>query len=173
MKDNLEACLSWKLWKDLGNWHSALRKKACVFVSQHYHIAKGLLGDHGVFLRHGIDEEEHTNNLAHPVLSSLIINFFYTGSLSVGQLFPEVFGEEVLRVAIAIAATVLKVGLDKMASSQVYLEMLGLMNKCDTSVIHAKKMKSLQCEWEIVGSNGTKDNDIAMVVTASFDVDLD
>ncbi|KAL4063496.1 hypothetical protein J3A83DRAFT_4192950 [Scleroderma citrinum] len=147
MKDNLEACLSWKLWKDLGNWHSALRKKACVF--------------------------EHTNNLAHPVLSSLIINFFYTGSLSVGQLFPEVFGEEVLRVAIAIAATVLKVGLDKMASSQVYLEMLGLMNKCDTSVIHAKKMKSLQCEWKIVGSNGTKDNDIAMVVTASFDVDLD
>ncbi|KAL4072555.1 hypothetical protein V8B97DRAFT_2023340 [Scleroderma yunnanense] len=155
MKDNLKACLLQKLWEDLGNWHLALRKKACIFVSQHYHIAKGLLGDCRAFLRHGIDEEGHTNNLAHPVLSGLIIDFFYTGSLSVRQLFPEVFGEEVPRVAIAIAATALKVGLNKMVSSQgkvsfqvstytlVYLEMLGLMDKCNTSVIHAEKTKSL------------------------------
>lgn len=120
-----------------------------------------------------------TNNLAHPALSGLIIDFFYTGSSSVGQPFPEVFGEEVLRVTVAIAATAvflvsllmitltehfkLKVGLDKMASSQgevnfrvgtytlVYLEMLGLMNKCDTSEIHAKKTKLLQCEWAMIG----------------------
>ncbi|KAL4075019.1 hypothetical protein V8B97DRAFT_2005262 [Scleroderma yunnanense] len=75
-----------------------------------------------------------TNNLTHPVLSGLIIDFFYTGSSSVRQLFPEVFREEVLRVAIIIAATTvlllsllmitltqhlkLKVGLNKIASSQ-------------------------------------------------------
>ena len=47
----------------------------------------------------------HTNNLAHPVLSSLIIDFFYTGAISVGQLFPEVLGAEVPRVTIAISAT--------------------------------------------------------------------
>ena len=47
----------------------------------------------------------HTNNLAHPALSGLIINFFYTGATSVGQLFPEVFGVEVPRVTVAISAT--------------------------------------------------------------------
>ncbi|KAL4064538.1 hypothetical protein J3A83DRAFT_4191257 [Scleroderma citrinum] len=117
------------LWEDLGNWHLALRKKACIFG--------------------------HTNNLAHPVLSGLIIDFFYTGSLSVRQLFPEVFGEEVPRVAIAIAATALKVGLNKMVSSQgkvsfqvstytlVYLEMLGLMDKQNHSDVNGQWLEGV------------------------------
>ena len=52
----------------------------------------------------------------------------------------------------------LKVVLDEMAISQsevafrvatympIYLEMLGLMKKCDTSPMHAVKTKSLQIE---------------------------
>ena len=83
-------------------------------------IAKDLLGDRGAFLRDGVDEQVslcalhcvcliciqgHTNNLAHPALSGLIIDFFYTGAMSVGQLFPEVFGVEVPRVTVAISAT--------------------------------------------------------------------
>ena len=47
----------------------------------------------------------HTNNLAHPALSGLIIDFFYSGASSVGQLFPEVFAAEVPRIAVAISAT--------------------------------------------------------------------
>ena len=47
----------------------------------------------------------HTNNLAHPALSGLIIDFFYTGATSVGQLFPKVFKAEVPRVTVAISAT--------------------------------------------------------------------
>ncbi|KAI6111918.1 hypothetical protein EDD16DRAFT_1516020 [Pisolithus croceorrhizus] len=106
------------LWESLGNWHLALRKKAHIYVTQHYKwdpenhrevnssIMKDLLGDCGVFLRDGIDEN-------------------------------------------------LKVILDKMVSSQsevnfrvstytlVYLEILGLMKKCDTSMIHAEKANSL------------------------------
>ena len=58
-----------QLWEDLGNWRSALRKKARVQVSQHYkwdtenhcdvniRIAEDLLGDRGAFLRNGIDED--------------------------------------------------------------------------------------------------------------------
>ena len=57
----------------------------------------------------------------------------------------------------------LKVVLDEMATSQgevafrvatytpIYLEMLGLMKKCDTSPTHAVKMKSLQIEWVRIG----------------------
>ncbi|KAF8548218.1 hypothetical protein OG21DRAFT_1489571 [Imleria badia] len=56
------------LWEDLGNWCSVLRKKAHMYVTQHYkwdpenhckvnsEIAKGLLGAQGVFLRNGVDD---------------------------------------------------------------------------------------------------------------------
>ncbi|KIK19917.1 hypothetical protein PISMIDRAFT_106687, partial [Pisolithus microcarpus 441] len=116
-----------------------------------------------VFLRDGVDEYGHTNNLAHPALTSLIINFFYTGSSSLRQLFPEVFRVEVLRVTVAIAAMALKVILNEVASSQggvsfrvgtymlVYLEILGLMKKCDTSVTHTEKTRSLRVKWASLG----------------------
>ncbi|KIK19829.1 hypothetical protein PISMIDRAFT_106874, partial [Pisolithus microcarpus 441] len=135
-----------QLWEDLSNWHSSLRKKACTY---------DLLGDCGVFLRDGVDEYGHTNNLAHPALTGLIINFFYMGSSSLRQLFLEVFRTEVLRVTVAFVAMALKVVLDEVASSQgrvsfrvgtymlVYLEILGLMKKCDTSVTHTEKTRSL------------------------------
>ena len=41
----------------------------------------------------------------HPALSGLILDFFYTGSNAVGNLFPEVFGDEVPHRAVALAAT--------------------------------------------------------------------
>ena len=53
----------------------------------------------------------------------------------------------------------LKVILDELVSSQaqvnfrvntyslVYLEILGLTKKCDTSAIHAEKTKGLQIQW--------------------------
>ena len=40
------------------------------------------------------------NNLAHPTLSGLIVDFFYTSPVLVGKLFPEVFSREVLRVIV-------------------------------------------------------------------------
>ncbi|KAI6032440.1 hypothetical protein EDC04DRAFT_2898154 [Pisolithus marmoratus] len=156
------------LWESLGNWRLALRKKAHIYVTQYYKwnpenhhevnsgIVKDLFGDCGAFLRDGIDENGYMNNLAHPALAGLIVDFFYTSSSSsLSKPFPEVFSAEVPRVAVAIAATVLKVILNEMVSLQnevnfrvgtytpVYLEILGLMKKCDTSVIHAKKTKSL------------------------------
>ena len=57
----------------------------------------------------------------------------------------------------------LKVVLDEMATSQgevafivatytpIYLEMLGLMKKCDMSPTHAVKTKSLRIEWARIG----------------------
>ena len=118
--------------------------------------------------------------MAHPALSGLIIDFFYSGPASVGQQFLEVFATEVPRVTVAVSATAvlsvsvytlltlltkfkLKVVLDEMASLQgkvafrvaaympVYLEILGLMKKCDTSPMHAMKTRSLQVEWARIG----------------------
>ncbi|KAI6100027.1 hypothetical protein EDD16DRAFT_1717707 [Pisolithus croceorrhizus] len=187
------------LWESLGNWYSALRKKAHIYVTQHYKwdpenchevhlsITKDLLGDCGAFLRDGIDEnmDGYTNNLAHPALAGLIVDFIYTSSsLSLRKLFPEVFLAEVPRVAVAIAATALKVILNKTVSLQsevnlrvstytlVYLEILGLMKKCDTSMIHTEKTKSLQINWATLGSCAVKHKPVTMAATSS-DIDLD
>ncbi|KAI6095943.1 hypothetical protein EDD16DRAFT_1528333 [Pisolithus croceorrhizus] len=142
------------LWEDLGNWCSGLRKKAHSFVAQHYQwdpenhceqnikIARHLLGNGSLFLKNGVDDEGHTNNLTHPALTGLIVDFFYSGSTSVSQLFPEVFSLEVPRVAMAIAATavcVSEVNFRVPTYSPVYVEILGLMSKCDTSPIHQAK----------------------------------
>ncbi|KIK19391.1 hypothetical protein PISMIDRAFT_47283, partial [Pisolithus microcarpus 441] len=59
----------------------------------------------GDFLKDGMDEEGHTNNLAHPVLSALIIKFFYTGTNAMVNVFLEVFQNEVPCPAVALAAT--------------------------------------------------------------------
>ena len=57
-----------QLWEDIGNWRSALKKKACTYVRERYtwdvenrrqvnaDIARGLL-ERGNFLKHGMDEE--------------------------------------------------------------------------------------------------------------------
>ena len=42
------------------------------------------------------------------MLSGVIVNFFYMGASSVGKLFPEVFANEVPRVTVAIAATMVQ-----------------------------------------------------------------
>ncbi|KAG6372688.1 hypothetical protein JVT61DRAFT_7452 [Boletus reticuloceps] len=137
------------------------------WVAQHYQwdpenchernveIMKQLLGGGGMFLRDGFDEEGHVNNLAHPALSGLIIDFFYAAPMSIGKLFPEVFKSEVPRVTVAFAATALKVVLDEIISGQakvnfkvgvyslVYTDVLGLMDKCNSSAIHGAKTKAL------------------------------
>lgn len=68
-----------KLWEDLGNWRSALRKKARTFVTQRYQwdpenhrernveIAKNLLGNGGLFLRDGTDDEVRQTSRFHSV----------------------------------------------------------------------------------------------------------
>ena len=45
------------------------------------------------------------NNLVHPALSSLIIDFFYTDTNAMASLFLEVFEKEVPCAAVTLAAT--------------------------------------------------------------------
>ncbi|KAN0074463.1 hypothetical protein V8E55_011875 [Tylopilus felleus] len=121
-------------------------------------IAKTLL-ECGAFLKDGQDEEGHTNNLAHPVLSGLIVEFFYTGSNAVSNLFPKVFANEVSRTAVVLAATLIKLALDEVVVegkevtfkqdvyANIYVDIMGLMVKCDTSPIHRTKTKVLHVHW--------------------------
>lgn len=58
-----------------------------------------------------MSSQGRTNNLAHPALSAIVIDFFYTGSNSVGILFPEVFEDEAPRAAVALAGTAVSVSI--------------------------------------------------------------
>jgi len=50
--------------------------------------------------------------MASPALAGLVIEFFYTGSSALGNLFPEVFAHEAPTTAICLAATAVSTSLD-------------------------------------------------------------
>ncbi|KAI6038073.1 hypothetical protein EDC04DRAFT_2604353 [Pisolithus marmoratus] len=109
------------LLEDHGNWHSALKKKAHIFVCDHYkwdpqnccpinaELAKSLL-EHGEFLRHRVDIEIKV------ALDEMVVE-----------------GKEVTFKHDIYA--------------DVYIDLLGLMAKCDTVPVHCAKTKALHVEW--------------------------
>ncbi|KIM56134.1 hypothetical protein SCLCIDRAFT_133274 [Scleroderma citrinum Foug A] len=128
-----------KLWEDLRNWCSSLKKKA-----------------HTLFLKSGVDEDGHTNNLVHPALSSLIIDFFYTGTNAMANLFPEVFKKEVLCAVIKVTQDEIVAEGEEVTFKcnvymDIYVDILGLMAKCDTSPVHRAKTKALHVQWVKIG----------------------
>ncbi|KAF8835704.1 hypothetical protein BDN67DRAFT_984450 [Paxillus ammoniavirescens] len=151
------------LWEDIGNWRSSLKKKAHSHVRESYEwdpqncctvnadIAKKLL-DRGFFLKHGMDKEGHMNNLAHPSLSGLIIDFFYTGPNSMGNLFPEVFENEIKLALDEVAAKGKEVTFKRDIYTDVYVDIISLMTKCDTAPVHHAKTKALRVQWAKIGS---------------------
>ncbi|KAL4072387.1 hypothetical protein V8B97DRAFT_2023551 [Scleroderma yunnanense] len=132
------------------------------------------------FLKHGVDKESHTNNLTHPTLSGLIIDFFYTSANAMANLFLEIFWNEVPHAAIVFATTAIKVALDEVVSEgkdlpfkqnvymDVYVDLLRLMDKCNVSPVHCTKRKLLHMQWAKIRRNG----DLAGT-TSGFDVNLD
>jgi hypothetical protein len=129
-----------------------------------------------------------------------------------GILFPEVFGSEVPCAAVALAATAvtcfrfmllltltniqIKLALDEVSIegkevtfkrdvyASVYIDILGLMGKCDTNPIHRAKMKALHVQWGKTGrymidypwtwlTEFRIRNGSMMTTTTGFEVDLD
>ncbi|KAI6095317.1 hypothetical protein EDD17DRAFT_1769778 [Pisolithus thermaeus] len=164
---------------DLGNWHSSLKKKAHFFVHDFYEwdpqnhhdvnasITRKLL-ECGDFLKNGVDKEGHTNNLAHPALAALIINFFYMGTNAMANVFPEVFQNEIKVTLEEIVAEGKEVTFKHDIYVDVYADVLGLMAKCDMAPVHHAKTKACHVQWAKVGRNGGSAG-----TTTGFDVDLD
>ncbi|KAI6012126.1 hypothetical protein BKA83DRAFT_4501089 [Pisolithus microcarpus] len=94
------------LWESLMTWWSTIKAKA-LNQSQSLALIKG-----AAFLRDVVDNEGSMNNMAHPALVTLVMDFFYMPS-SVGSAFPEVFSREVPRVTMCLVATALRAALDK------------------------------------------------------------
>ncbi|KAI6167773.1 hypothetical protein EDD17DRAFT_1751178 [Pisolithus thermaeus] len=128
-------------------------------------IARKLL-EHGDFLKNGVDEEGHTNNLVHPVLSALIIKFFYTGTNAMANIFLEVFQNEIKVALDEIVAKGKEATFKCDVDADVYADVLGLMAKCDMAPVHHAKTKVCCVQWAKVGRGSAGP-------TTGFDVDLD
>ncbi|KAF8547660.1 hypothetical protein OG21DRAFT_1526998 [Imleria badia] len=115
-----------KLWEDLGNWCSALRKKAQTWVAQHYQwdpehcceqnieIAKQLLGGSGLF-----PTKRDMSTILPILLSPLKV-----------VLDEMVSGQAKVNFKVTIYAA-------------VYTEILRLMSKCDSSAIHGSTSRDI------------------------------
>ncbi|KAI6027144.1 hypothetical protein EDC04DRAFT_2605907 [Pisolithus marmoratus] len=155
------------LWEDLVKWHSSLKKKAHFFVHDHYEWDPQNHHDINAGIKGSFWNMVIQNNLAHPVLSGLIIRFFYTGTNAMANIFPEVFQLEVPHPAVALAVTAIKVTLDEVVAkgkevtfkhdvyANIYTDILGLMAKCDMAPVLHAKTKACHMQWVKIGWNGS------------------
>ncbi|KAI6028040.1 hypothetical protein PISMIDRAFT_98865, partial [Pisolithus microcarpus 441] len=108
------------------------------------------------FLRDGVDNEGSMNNMVHPALVTLVMDFFYM-PLSVSSAFPKVFSCKVPRVTMCLAATALQAALDKYTQtgiqqdcqfkygtySKIFAGYLDMQHQIDKNPRHATKT------WEL------------------------
>ncbi|KAF9233084.1 hypothetical protein BU15DRAFT_66891 [Melanogaster broomeanus] len=138
------------LWESLMMWHSTLKGKAHEVVTRLYNIGKHhtvaenqaeaeTLIKGAVFLRDGIDDKGSTNNMAHPALATLIMEFFY-GPASLGTVFPK------LRTALdeyIQTGTRQDRPFEYSGYSKVFTGLLDLQWQIDAHEKHAVKTKLL------------------------------
>ncbi|KAF9227895.1 hypothetical protein BS17DRAFT_813771 [Gyrodon lividus] len=123
------------LWEDIGNWQSSLKEKARSYVRERYKW-----------------DPENRRTVNADIAKKLLDR----GPNSMGNLFPKVFEKEVPRATI-------KLTLDEMAAegkevtfkrdvySNVYVDIISLMTKCDTVPVHHAKTKALRVQWAKIG----------------------
>ncbi|KIK15431.1 hypothetical protein PISMIDRAFT_115186 [Pisolithus microcarpus 441] len=131
--------------------------------SQSLELIKG-----AAFLRDGIDNKGLMNNMAHPALVALVMDFFYAPS-SIGSAFPEVFSHEVPQVTVCLATTTLQAALDKYIQtgiqqdhqfkygtySKIFAGFLDMQHQIDQHPKHAVKTQELQAAWASAGKYET------------------
>ncbi|KAI5984692.1 hypothetical protein EDC04DRAFT_2615640 [Pisolithus marmoratus] len=105
-----------------------------------------------------------TNNMAHPALVALVMDFFYSPS-SIGSVFPEVFSHEVPRVAMCLAATALRAALDGYSQtgiqqdcpfeygtySKIFAGFLDMQHQINQHPRHSVKTQELRVAWASAG----------------------
>lgn len=119
--------------------------------------------------------------MASPALAGLIIEFFYTGSSALGNLFPEAFEHEVPKTVVCLAATAVSTpfmlrvcsldilqlwaAIDEYAVtgtrqdrqfeyttySKVFTQLMAMQTKIDNNPKHAALTRKLRISWATTG----------------------
>ncbi|KIM54395.1 hypothetical protein SCLCIDRAFT_137040 [Scleroderma citrinum Foug A] len=153
-------------------WRSTLKSKARDTVPRFYKLGNQFSSEENLaiaqdlikgslFVRDGVDEEGSTNNFAAPALAAVVIEFFYTGPLVLGPVFPEIFTREAPKVAVCLAATALRAAIDEYnvtgtrqdrnfeyaGYSKVFNGFIDMQRIIDANAKHAAKTKALRVVW--------------------------
>lgn len=119
--------------------------------------------------------------MASPALAGLVIEFFYTGSSALGNIFPEAFAHEAPKAAVCLAATAVSISLmlsgcspdilqlraaiDEYAVtgirqdrqfeyttySKVFMQLMAMQLKIDGNPKHAALTRKLRTSWANTG----------------------
>ncbi|KAI6027892.1 hypothetical protein PISMIDRAFT_119026, partial [Pisolithus microcarpus 441] len=106
-----------------------------------------------------------TRNMASPALAGLVIVFFYATPSALGNLFPEVFVQEVPKPVICLAAMALQAAIDKYAImgiqqdcqfesstySKVFVQLMAIQTKIDGNHKHTALTRALRVSWATTG----------------------
>ncbi|KAI6161201.1 hypothetical protein EDD17DRAFT_1509416 [Pisolithus thermaeus] len=165
---NYHSQLGILLLESLMMWQLMIKAKACEVLPQFYDVgahcteAENQLQSQtlikgAMFLRDGVDNEGSTNNMVHPALAALVMDFFYSSS-SIGTVFPEVFSHEVPRVALRAALDeYTQTGIQQDCPfeygtySKIFVGFLDMQHQIDQHPRHAAKTQELQVAWTSAG----------------------
>ncbi|KAI5980580.1 hypothetical protein EDC04DRAFT_2618319 [Pisolithus marmoratus] len=114
------------LWEALMMWQSTLEAKAHEYVGT-------------------------MCNMASPALAGLIIDFFYATPSALGNLFLEVFAQEVPKPVVCLAVTALQAAIDD-THSKVFVQLMAMQTKIDGNHKHAAMTQMLRIGWATTGS---------------------
>ncbi|KAG9317726.1 hypothetical protein JVU11DRAFT_1943 [Chiua virens] len=162
--------LSTLLWEAMMMWHSTLKNKAREIVPRFYSLGE----DHpaaenkaqaqalvrgSTFTFNGVDEEGSTNNMAAPMLSALILSFFYNGSSSLAVAFPDVFAGEVPQVTVCLAVTAAAINkytstgtredrkFEYQGYSKIFAHFYTMQLTINENPKHTAKTRALRIKW--------------------------
>ncbi|KAJ3515845.1 hypothetical protein NLJ89_g1505 [Agrocybe chaxingu] len=125
-----------------------------------------LLGKTSPYLHGGKDEQGRTNNLAHPCLKRLCIQFFYgDGTDSLAHLFPAEFKDSIPEHAVAVAAACIHNALTEYQSvghrktvafdgdryTKIYRGALRLISRVNKDPYHKAKWVENRHKWAKLG----------------------
>ncbi|KZP07295.1 hypothetical protein FIBSPDRAFT_939595 [Athelia psychrophila] len=118
----------------------------------------------GNFMHNGKDSNGQTNNLTHPAVAQLCINFYYGASSRIGHEYETIFGTEVPPLAVALRIVVIKCCLDEYTQGKkknvpfqadtYRTQYEGLVKSVDTvlaSAVHGAKFLRTRREWASSG----------------------
>ncbi|KAI6023054.1 hypothetical protein BKA83DRAFT_4627261 [Pisolithus microcarpus] len=164
------------LWEALMTWRLTLKAKAREYVVQHYLLGSNRPAEENLanaqelirgakFVRDGV-EDGTTRNMASPALAGLVVDFFYATLSALGNLFPEVFVQEVPKPVICLVATA-DHQFESSTYSKVFVQLMAMQTKIDGNRKHAAMTRALR-DWCIALLSGktaiTSEDDFEVVL---------
>ncbi|KAF8970288.1 hypothetical protein BDZ97DRAFT_1753911 [Flammula alnicola] len=184
----MDICISgFSVFAEHSTWRGELKTVAVPIVAAKYaeHLdvpddfSGGQMEAHEIIMRnvktllkdssfhiYGRDDQGHTNNIAHPAIQKIVIDFFYSGEKCLAALFPEHFSHRVPENAIGLVLTVIQncleewthfgytrmnVALRGSTYLPVFTSMMTAIDNIKANPYHCAKFEANRAKWARMG----------------------